>query len=160
MGTHKLKALLIFTMDKEQLKKLLIRNLPEVDQRNEIVEEVRENEVVLRLPVLEEYVSWDLPGLKGKPLLSGPILLGFAETAMYACVHAFYGENVSALIVKYDIAFKKMSGFEDILARARIIDSDESGVRVAAEISTTDNAESIATINASYSVKVIYPDKP
>lgn len=142
-------------MNKKELKELLKRNLPDVDQRDETIEEIGESHIVLKLPVTEEYISKDLPGLKGKPLLSGPIILGFGETAMYACAHAFYGKQVSVLVVNYEIEFKRPAGFEDLIAKATIIDKDESRVVLAADILAANNSKLVATIRAQYSVKLI-----
>ena len=145
-------------MNKEDLKELLKRNLPDVDQRSESIEEIGKNHIILKLPVKEEYVSKDFPGLKGKSLLSGPIILGFGETAMYACIHAFYGSKVSALVVKYQIEFKRPVGLEDLLAKVTIIEKEESRALLTAEIMSTNSSELIASVSAQYSVKPISDD--
>ena len=78
------------TLSPPEVLALLKRNLPIEDQRGEIIEEIGASHLRMRLPVVPEYLSHDLPLGSGQTVLSGPIAMGFADTAMYACVHAFY----------------------------------------------------------------------
>ncbi len=93
------------TLGTEQLMRLLEKNLPAVDHRNEVIEEIGESSLGMRLPVLDIYLSKDLPAGSGQVVLSGPIVVGFADTALYACIHAFYGAEVFAAIVNLNVSF-------------------------------------------------------
>jgi len=62
-----------------ELKKLLVKNPPGIDNHGELVEEIGEGRVRIRLPFNEEYVGEDVWGRSGNRVFSGPITMGLAE---------------------------------------------------------------------------------
>jgi acyl-coenzyme A thioesterase PaaI-like protein len=70
-----------------EVKQLLVTNLPPSDQHGEIVEAVGEGSIRMRLPFNPAYMGADIWQHTGTCVFSGPMTLGFAETAMFACIH-------------------------------------------------------------------------
>lgn len=135
-----------------ELVMLLERNLPAVDRRNEIIEEVDDDSLQMRLPVLECYLSHDLPPGSGRTLISGPVMIGFADTAMYACVHAFYGADSFATIVSLNVSFLRTAGASDLSATARILRKGKSLAFMEALLISGENKEPCSHVTATYSV--------
>jgi acyl-coenzyme A thioesterase PaaI-like protein len=79
-----------------EIEGLLRRHLPVIDHRGECVEEISKNRLRLRLPMRSDYVSSDLPPGSGQNVVSAPVMMGLADTAMYATIHAFYGAHAFA----------------------------------------------------------------
>lgn len=140
-------------MTRSELSALLSRNLPVVDHRGEVVEEVAADSVRLRLPVLQTYLSHDLPPGSGQVVLSGPITMGFAETAMYACVHAAYGARVLAVTLSLNASFLRLAGGADLTATARLLRRGRSIAFVEAHLYSGDSHEPCAHVTASYAVR-------
>ncbi len=134
---------------------MLDRNLPDADKRGEVIEEIGKDYVSLRLPVIKDYISHDLYGLGETMLLSGPIIMGFAETSLYACAHAIYGKDVVALIINCNISFLRMTGSEDLVSTARILEKGKSVARIHATICTINYKEPVAVVESSYSIKEV-----
>jgi acyl-coenzyme A thioesterase PaaI-like protein len=140
-------------LNPSELTQLLKKNLPAVDHRNEIVEEVGQDSLRMRLFVLDSYVSQDLPAGSGQVVLSGPVMMGFADTAMYACVHAVYGREVFAALVSLNVSFFRVAGAGDLTAVARLIRKGKSLAFLAAHLFSDGNAEPCAHVTAMYSVR-------
>ena len=94
-----------------------------------------------------------MPGMSHQYLLSGPIILGFAETALYACVHAFYGADVLVVVVNYNASFLHPAGKDDLKAVARILKKGKTLAYVEARLYSSSKDEPCAIISASYSVR-------
>lgn len=140
-------------MSPRDLRNLLNRNLPAVDQRGEIVEEVGADFVRLRLPVIESYFSHDLPEGSGQKLLSAPILVGFAETALYACAHAFYGTQVFVATLTLNVSFLRVAEETDLVAVARLLRRGRGIAFLEVHITSDSAEESCAHVTASYAIK-------
>ena len=140
-------------MTSNDLAELLIRNLPEVDHRGEVIEVIGKDFVQLRLPVLSTYLSHDLPAGSGQIVLSGPIAIGFAETSMYACVHAFYGARVLAVTVALNVSFLRMAGAADLTAVARLLKRGRSIAFVEAHLYSGAMDKPCAHVTANYAIQ-------
>lgn len=145
------------TLGTEQLMRLLEKNLPAVDHRNEVIEEIGESSLCMRLPVLDIYLSKDLPAGSGQVVLSGPIVVGFADTALYACIHAFYGAEVFAAIVNLNVSFFRVAGAADLIAHARVLRKGKSLAFVEAHLFSGSSQEPCAHVTATYSVRSARP---
>ncbi len=148
---------IVSTLSKIELTQLLERHLPEVDHRGEIVEEIGHDFLRIRLPVLDGYASHDLPAGSGQAVLSGPVMMGFSDTAMYACVHAFYGNEVFAVLVNLNISFFRVAGAGDLTAVARLLRKGKSIAFLEANLFSSGNAEPCAHVTATYSVRTTHP---
>jgi uncharacterized protein (TIGR00369 family) len=142
-------------MTAAELGALLLRNLPSVDHRGETIEEIAADHVKLRLPVIESYLSRDLPTGSGQAILSGPITIGFAETAMYACIHAAYGVGVLAVTLSLHISFLRVAGAGDLIAVARLLRRGKSVAFVEAHLYSGQAREACAQVTASYAIRSI-----
>jgi uncharacterized protein (TIGR00369 family) len=142
-------------MRPDDLSALLIGNLPEVDHRGEVIEEIGDDFVRLRLPVRASYISHDLPAGSGQSVLSGPITIGFAETAMYACVHAFYGPQVFAVTLSLNVSFLRLAGHADLIAVCRLLRRGRNVAFVEAHLYSGDSQKACAQITATYGITPI-----
>lgn len=136
-----------------ELMRLLGRNLPAVDHRNEIVEEIGADNLRMRLPVLDSYLSRNLPAGSGQVVVSGPLMMGFADTAMYACVHAFYGREIFAAIVNLNVSFFSVAGAGDLTAVARLLRRGKSLALLEAHLFSSGSSEPCAHVTATYVVR-------
>ncbi len=132
---------------------LLKRNLPVEDQREEIIEEIGTSHLRIRLPVIPEYLSHDLPPGSGQTVLSGPITMGFADTAMYACVHSFYGADVLAVIVNFNVSFLSVAGNADVTAVATLLRKGKTLAFVEARLFSGASTEPFAVVTATYAIR-------
>jgi len=105
----------------EQAERAIVQNLPLVDHHNEIVEQVGENSIRVRLPHRPEFTGTE-PWQDGSgQVFSGPMVMGFADTAMYCCVMAAMGSNVIPVMVNFNITFLRPARACDLIAEARIV---------------------------------------
>ena len=136
-----------------QLAGLLAVSLPRVDHRGEMIDEIGADFVRMRLPVRAEFLSVP-PGAR-EAILSGPITMGFADTALYACVHAFYGANVLAVIVTFNVAFLRVASGSDLTAVARLLRRGRSLAFVEAHLFSGHSGDPCAHVTATYSVRAV-----
>ncbi len=80
-------------MTAEMILERLRQELPAVDHHHEEIIDIGDTHLTMRLPLRPEYISWDLPPGSGQAVFSAPVMMGFADTAMYAAVHAFGNRN-------------------------------------------------------------------
>ena len=104
-----------------QAERTITTNLPPVDHHGEIVEAVGNDSIRVRLPFKPDYVGAE-PWQDGSgQVFSGPMLMGFADTAMYCCVMAAMGLNVIPVMVNLNISFLRPVRAADVIAEARIV---------------------------------------
>lgn len=139
------------------LEQLLRRSLPAVDHRGEAVEHVGADFVRLRLPMRAEYVGPASASTSGEGIVSGPITMGFADTALYACVHAFYGEDVVAVIVSINASFLRAARNADLVATARLLKRGRSLAFVETHLHSDGSNEACAHVTATYAVRAVAP---
>ena len=138
-----------------ELMQLLERNLPAIDHRNEFVQEIGQDFVRMHHPVLDSYLSRDLPAGSGQVVVSGPVMMGFADTAMYACVHAFYGRDIFTAIVNLNVSFFSITGTGDLTAVARLLRRGKSLAFLEAHIYSGGSSEPCAHVTATYVVRTV-----
>lgn len=96
-------------------------NLPPVDHHDEIVESVGPNTLRIRLPFKPDYLGAEPWQNSVGKVFSGPIVMGFADTAMYCCVMAALGTDVISVMANLNITFLRPAADRDLLAEARIV---------------------------------------
>ena len=141
------------TLSPPEILTLLKRNLPIEDHRGEIIEAIGASHLRMRLPVAPEYLSHDLPPGSGQAVLSGPITMGFADTAMYACVHAFYGADILAVIVNFNVSFLSVAGNADVTAVATLLRKGKTLAFVEARLFSGASTEPFAVVTATYAIR-------
>ena len=105
----------------EQAQRTIITNLPRVDHHGEIVEAVGPDTIRVRLPFKPEYLGAE-PWQDGSGrVFSGPMVMGFADTAMYCCVMAAMGTGVIPVMANFNVTFLRPARGKDLIAEARIV---------------------------------------
>lgn len=75
----------------------------------------------MRVPFAPAFVGTEpWPNGSGK-VFSGPMVMGFADTAMYCCVMAALGIGVIPVMANLNIKFLRPAGSCDPIAEARIV---------------------------------------
>lgn len=131
--------------DAEQLQRFLHRTLPEIDQCGEVVEAVDDNGARLRLPFRDAYMG---PG----QVFSGPTLLRFADTAMYAACQAMLGQSGIAVVSTMTLTFLRPGRAGDVVADARVLRRGKRLLNVEAELSMADAGDPILRASATCAV--------
>jgi acyl-coenzyme A thioesterase PaaI-like protein len=105
----------------EQAQLTITTNLPSVDHHGETVEAVGPDTIRVRLPFKPEYLGSDPWGDASGRVFSGPMVMGFADTAMYCCVMAAMGSGVIPVMANFNVTFLKPARAADLIAEARIV---------------------------------------
>lgn len=109
------------TLTAEQTRQTIIENLPPIDYHNEVVEEVAPNTIRVRLPFNADFVGTE-PWQDGSgKVFSGPMVMGFADPAMYCCLMAALGIDVIPVMVNLNIAFIRPARACGLIAEARTV---------------------------------------
>lgn len=111
--------------DADELTRLLKAQLPEIDHHGLEVEELDEQEVRLRFPFDPRFIG---PG----NIFSGPTLLGFADTALYAAALAAIPRGTIAVVSTMATTFLKPAMAADVLALSRVISGSRSALHLEA----------------------------
>lgn len=105
----------------DETQRLIKINLPPIDHHGEIVESVGHDRIRIRLPYDETFMGVEPWGSGGGLVFSGPMVMGFADTAMYACVLAALGRKVIPVMTTLTITFLRPARASDLVAEARIV---------------------------------------
>ena len=105
----------------KEVEQAIIENLPPIDHHGDIVEEVGPDTLRIRLPFDQKYVGTEVWGDSAGLVYSGPMVMGFADTAMYACVMAAMGRDVIPVMINININFIRPAAAQDLIAEARIV---------------------------------------
>ena len=136
----------------EDIQRLLEAHVPQADHRGETIEEVGDNFIRMRLPVARHHISPDIPPGSGQAVLSAPLMMGLADTAMHACIHAVYGANAFGAIVSLNISFLQVAGAADLEATARLIRKGRKLAYLETYLRSVGSKDPAAHVTATYSV--------
>ena len=100
--------------DPDELQRWLLDTLPAIDRHGLEVEDIDPEGVRLRFPFDRKFIG---PG----DIFSGPALLGFTDTAIYAAAKAVVGRDAVPLVSTLSVTFLRPAQAADILALARVI---------------------------------------
>ena len=104
-----------------EVEQMIARNLPPIDHHGEKVEYVGSNSIRVRLPYNPAFMGAE-PWQDGSGrVFSGPMVMGFADTAMYCCVLAALGSEVIPVMATFTITFLRPARAADLIAEARIV---------------------------------------
>jgi uncharacterized protein (TIGR00369 family) len=101
-------------VSEDELQRLLDATLPAIDRHGVIVEEAEDQDIRLRFPFAPQLVG---PG----DVFSGPALLGFADTAMFAAILAATGGQSLGLVATMNATFLRPMPASDAIAIARVL---------------------------------------
>jgi acyl-coenzyme A thioesterase PaaI-like protein len=97
----------------KEAETMITTNLPPIDHHGEIVEQVGRNCIRVRLPYDRKFMGTE-PWQDGSgQVFSGPMVMGFADTAMYCCVMAAMGASVIPVMANLNITFLRPRGRPD-----------------------------------------------
>lgn len=136
-----------------ELKELLVKYLPSIDDHGEVVEEIGEGRVRIRLPFRDEYMGEDVWGKSGSRVFSGPVTMGLADTSMYGCVLTAFGKAVIPVIVTLTINFLSPVKAVDLIAESRIIRQGKSLVYLETYLYSDGIQKPVAHITSTYAVR-------
>ncbi len=137
----------------KDLERILIRKLPKIDHNEEAVETISDDRVRVRMPFRPQYMGGDVWQDSGERVFSGPKVMGFADTAMYACMHAALGEEVIAVMSNLVITFMRPAQARDLIAEARLIRRGRSLAYLEAYLYSDGSAEPIAHATSSFAYR-------
>ena len=101
-------------MSEDELQRLLEATLPAIDRHGVIVEEAQDQDIRLRFPFAPSLIG---PG----EIFSGPALLGFADTAMFAAILAATGGESLGMVATMNATFLRPMPASDAIAIARVV---------------------------------------
>ncbi len=101
-------------MTEDELATLLRARRPAADLRGLVVEDAADQDVRLWFPFAAGFAG---PG----GIFSAPVLLGMADTAMYAAAQARLGPAKVALVSTMTTTFLRAAQLEDVVALARVV---------------------------------------
>lgn len=128
-----------------EFQEILRESLPFAQSLSPEIVELGPTRVSLRMPYRDDFLR---PG----GTISGPLLMGLADLAMYAIVLAAIGRVELAVTTNLNINFLRKPPPADILAHARLL---KLGKRLAVgevELFSADDPEMVAHVTATYSI--------
>ena len=127
--------------------------LPVVDHHGEIVEYVGDGELRVRLPFRREYMGRDVWKGSGANVYSGPMVLGFADTAMYACIVGTFGGKVLGIIQTMTTNFLRPARDTDLIAQVRISRRGKRSIYLEAWLFSDGDTEPAAHVTATAAIR-------
>lgn len=135
-----------------EVEALIRTHLPIADHRGEVIDRIEDDQLWMRLPMRAEYLSHDLPPGTGKRLVSAPVMMGLADTAMYAAIHAFYGSDAFGAIVSLNVSFLQPAPAEDLVAQVRLLRQGKKLAFLETSIAGVQANDTCAHVTATYSI--------
>jgi len=127
--------------------------LPVVDHHGEIVEYVGDGELRVRLPFRREYMGRDVWKGSEANVYSGPMVLGFADTAMYACIVGTFGGKVLGIIQTMTTNFLRPARDTDLIAQVRISRRGKRSIYLEAWLFSDGDTEPAAHVTATAAIR-------
>jgi len=127
--------------------------LPVVEHHGEIVEYVGDGELRMRLPFRREYMGRDVWKGSGANVYSGPMVLGFADTAMYACIVGTFGGKVLGIIQTMTTNFLRPARDTDLIAQVRISRRGKRSIYLEAWLFSDGDTEPAAHVTATAAIR-------
>lgn len=100
------------------LTRLIHERLPPADDLGEAVDVIEPDSVRLHLPWNDRYAGTESWGGAERPVVSGPLVMTLADTAMYGCCLAAVGPQIVPVMVTITHTFISPAEPADIHARA------------------------------------------
>ncbi len=133
----------------DEVKNEILARLPICDHHDEIVEYVGDGELRMRLPFRHEFMGRDVWQDTGGSVFSGPMVMGLADTAMYACIRTTYGQNVVGITQTMTINFLRPAPAMDLMANVRLLRRGQRSHYLEAYLYSAGSAEPIAHVTAT-----------
>lgn len=140
-------------MTEDELQRFLEATLPKADLHGLLVEECQDQDVRLRFPFAPHFVG---PG----DIFSGPALLSFADTALFAAVQAMIGTAELGLTSNLNVTFLRPAQAADVIAVSRVIRRGKSVVHAEAWLFSHAVVEPVLHATATLSIRGDRPRAP
>lgn len=128
-----------------EFQEIMRESLPFAQSLGPEIIELSPARVILRMPYRDDF-------LRAGGTISGPMLMGLSDIAMYAIVLAAIGRVELAVTTSLTINFLRKPAPADILAHARLL---KLGKRLAVgevELFSADDPDMVAHVTATYSI--------
>ena len=126
-----------------------LRKLPVIDHHDEVVEHVGDCQLRMRLPFRREYMGRDVWKHSGGYVYSGPMVLGFADTAMYWCIVGTFGEKVLGIVQTMTTNFLRPAKEADLIAHVKIVRRGKRSVYLETLLFSDGDTEPVAHVTAT-----------
>ncbi len=141
------------------LHAFLSASLPPADVIGLQVNSVADGSVELSLRIATNQLSVDFPRGSGQIVVSGPLMLGLGDTAMYAAVHSALGPDVFAVILSINTSFFRLAAPTTLVARAKVLRQARTVCFADALLLSEGEAEPCAHVTATYAIKRLAADR-
>ena len=136
------------TLTPEEVKSAL-RKLPIIDHHDEVVEHVGDGQVRMRLPFRREYMGRDVWKHSGGYMYSGPMVLGFADTAMYGCIVGTFGGKVLGIVQTMTTNFLRPAKEADLIAHVKILRRGKRSIYLETFLFSDGDTDPVAHVTAT-----------
>jgi len=126
-----------------------LRKLPIIDHHDEVVEHVGDGHLWMRLPFRREYMGGDIWMHSGGYVYSGPIVLGFADTAMYGCIVGTFGGKVLGIVQTMTMNFLRPAKEADLIAQVKILRRGKRSIYLETFLFSDGDTEPVAHVTAT-----------
>jgi len=132
----------------EEVKSAL-RKLPVIDHHDEVVELVADGQLWMRLPFRREYIGRDVWKHGEGNVYSGPMVLGFADTAMYECIVGTFGGKVLGIVQTMTTNFLRPAKEADLIAHVKILRRGKRSIYLETFLFSDDDTDAVAHVTAT-----------
>ena len=136
------------TLTPEEVQAAL-RKLPVIDHHDEVVEHVGDGQVRMRLPFRRAYMGRDVWKQNGGYVYSGPMVLGFADTAMYGCIVGTFGGKVLGIVQTMTTNFLRPAKEADLIAHVKILRRGKRSIYLETFLFSDGDTDPVAHVTAT-----------
>lgn len=136
------------TLTPEEVESAL-RKLPAIDHHDEVVEYVGDGQVRMRLPFRRAYMGRDVWKHGEGYVYSGPMVLGFADTAMYACIVGTFGGKVLGIVQTMTTNFLRPAKEADLIAHVKILRRGRRSIYLETFLFSDGDTDPVAHVTAT-----------
>ena len=136
------------TLTAEEVQ-VALRKLPTIDHHDEVVEHVGDGHLRMRLPFRREYMGRDVWKHSGGYVYSGPMVLGFADTAMYGCIVGTFGGKVLGVVETMTANFLRPAKEADLIAYVKIVRRGKRSIYLETHLFSDGDTEPVAHVTAT-----------
>ena len=126
-----------------------LRKLPVIDHHDEVVEQVGDGQLRMRLPFRREYMGRDVWKHGEGYVYSGPMVLGFADTAMYGCIVGTFGGKVLGIVQTMTTNFLRPAKEADLIAQVKILRRGKRSIYLETFLFSDGDTDPVAHVTAT-----------
>ena len=132
----------------EEVKSAL-RKLPVIDHHDEVAELVADGQLWMRLPFRREYIGRDVWKHGEGNVYSGPMVLGFADTAMYGCIVGTFGGKVLGIVQTMTMNFLRPVKEAALIAHVKILRRGKRSIYLETFLFSDGDTDPVAHVTAT-----------